>query len=401
MSASERFDTVIAGGRVIDPAAGQDGIADVGIVEGRVVRVGPSLDRSQARTVFDASGQIVTPGLIDLHTHIYWGVTYWGIEADPVAARTGVTTWLDVGSSGSYNFPGFRRYVSEASRVRVYALLNLSSIGLTAPTFELANLDYCDVDLATKMVEANRDLILGIKARIDGKTTRGTGLRPLELARELADRVDLPLMVHIGNGPPEISDIVPLLRPGDILTHCFTGGDHRILGTNRLIREDVKVLHDRGLILDIGHGTGSFNYEVAEAMLEQGILPDVISSDIHQMAVQGPMFDLPTTLSKFINLGMSLPDVIARATTHPAQAMRRPNLGTLQPGSVADVAVFRLEEGEYTFHDSQMNARSGQSRLVNTLTLVDGRPLPRVPERAPAIWAELPEHQRRILQPDD
>jgi len=400
MSTTERFDTVIKGGRVIDPSSGWDGVADVAIAEGRVVRVDASLDSRQARTVFDASGQIVTPGLVDLHTHIYWGVTYWGIEADPVAARTGVTTWLDVGSSGSYNFPGFRRYVSEASRVRVFALLNLSSIGLTAPTYELSNLDYCDVDLAAKMVEENRDLILGIKARIDGKTTRGTGIRPLELARELADRVDLPLMVHIGNGPPEIAEVVALLRPGDILTHCFTGGDHRILGTDRVVRADVKALHERGLILDIGHGTGSFNYDVAEAMLEQGILPDVISSDIHQMAVQGPMFDLPTTLSKFLNLGMSLPAVIERATSRPAQAMRRPGLGSLQPGSVADVAVFSLQEGEYTFHDSQMNARSGHMRLVNTLTLVDGQPLPRVPERAPAIWAELPEHQRRVLQPE-
>ncbi|HEX3724514.1 MAG TPA: amidohydrolase/deacetylase family metallohydrolase, partial [Nitrolancea sp.] len=197
MSTTERFDTVVKGGRVIDPSSGQDGVANVAIADGRVVRVDAAIDPRQARTVFDASGQIVTPGLVDLHTHIYWGVTYWGIEADPVAARTGVTTWLDVGSSGSYNFPGFRRYVSEPSRVRVYALLNLSCIGLTAPTYELANLDYCDVDLATKMVEANRDLILGIKARIDAKTTRGTGIRPLELARELADRVDLPLMVHI------------------------------------------------------------------------------------------------------------------------------------------------------------------------------------------------------------
>jgi dihydroorotase len=400
MSTTERFDVVVAGGRVIDPSSGWDGVASVAIADGRVVRVDASIDPRHARTVFDATGQIVTPGLVDLHTHIYWGVTYWGIEADPVAARTGVTTWLDVGSSGSYNFPGFRRYVSEASRVRAFALLNLSSIGLTAPTWELANLDYCDVDLAARMVEENRDLILGIKARIDGKTTRGTGIRPLELARELADRVDLPLMVHIGSGPPEIGDIVSLLRPGDILTHCFSGGDHRILGTDRVVREDVKQLHDRGLILDIGHGTGSFNYDVAEAMLEQGILPDVISSDIHQMAVQGPMFDLPTTLSKFLNLGMSLPDVIERATSRPAQAMRRPGLGSLKPGSVADVAVFSLEEGEYTFHDSQMNARTGRTRLVNTLTLVDGQPLPRVPERAPAFWAVLPEHQRRVLQPD-
>ncbi len=396
MTMAGTFDVVVKGGRVIDPSNGIDGLNDVGIKDGMIAQIAPRLDPSGARAIFDASNQIVTPGLVDLHTHIYWGATYWGIEADPVAARTGVTTWLDVGSSGSYSFPGFRRYIYEPSRVRVFALLNLSSIGLIGRTGEFANLDYCDVDLAEKMIETNRDLILGIKARIDMNTTRGNGIRPLQLARELADRVDLPLMVHIGSGPPTLEEIITLLRPGDILTHCFTGGDHRILGSDRLVRGEIKDLHDRGLILDIGHGTGSFNYDVAEAMLGQDFMPDVISSDIHQMAVQGPMFDLPTTLSKFLNLGMSLADVIERATSRPAAAMRRADLGTLKPGSQADIAVFRLESGEYTFHDSQMNARNGQTRLVNTMTMVDGVPLPRIPERAPIFWAELPEHQRSI-----
>lgn len=391
-----RYDLIVAGGEVVDPGAGIEGRLDVAIVDGKVVAIEPAIDPAQAKQAIDAAGQYVTPGLVDLHTHIYWGVTYWGIEADPVAARSGVTTWLDVGSAGAFSFPGFRRYVAEPSRSRVYCLLNLSSVGLIAPTYELANLDYCNVDLAARMVEENRDLILGIKARIDRNTTRGTGIRPLELARELADRVALPLMVHIGYGPPSIDEVTALLRPGDILTHCFTGGDHRITGPDQPIRADIKALHEQGLILDIGHGTGSFSYEVTEAALHQGLLPDVISSDIHQMSVQGPMFDLPTTLSKFLNLGLTLPQVIERATSRPAAAMRRPDLGTLRPGSVADLALFRIEEGEFTFHDVRMAPRQGTQRLVNTLTLIDGEPLPRLPEREPAIWAELPEHQRAV-----
>jgi dihydroorotase len=387
-------DTIIIGGRVIDPANGIDAVLDVAIADGKISRVEAGIEPSSTAKTIDASGQIVTPGLVDLHTHIYWGVTYWGIEADPVAARSGVTTWLDVGSAGSYSWPGFREYVAKPNRVRVFALLNLSSIGLIAPTWEFSNLDYCNVDLAEQMIDANRDLILGVKARIDNNTTRGTGLRPLELARELADRVQLPLMVHIGWGPPELDEIVSLLRPGDILTHCFTGASNRILGQDRLIHADVKRLHDQGLILDIGHGTGSFSYEVAEAMLEQGIMPDVISTDIHQLAQQGPMFDMPTTLSKFLNLGMSLPDVIERATTRPAAAMRRTDLGTLSPGAPADIALFRLEEGEYTFHDVNMSPRKGTVRLINTLTLVDGEELPRLPERELHVWSILPEHQR-------
>ena len=330
---ARHYDTAIVGGRVLDPAGRLDGRYDIGIAGGKIACVEPEVDRAAAARVVEAGGQIITPGLVDLHTHVYWGVTYWGIEADPVAARSGVTAWLDVGSAGAYSFPGFRRFIVEPSRVTIYALLNLSSIGLIAPTWEFANLDYCDVDLAAQIVDGNRDVILGIKARIDSLTTRGVGIRPLELARELADRVGLPLMVHIGSGPPEIEEIAALLRPGDILTHCFTGGTHRIMTPDKRARASVRALHASGLILDIGHGTGSFSYAVAEAMLDQGILPDVISSDIHQLSVQGPMFDLPTTLSKFLNLGMSLSDVVERATARPAAAIRRPDLGS--PGAAS------------------------------------------------------------------
>ncbi len=171
------FDTLIVGGEVVDPGAGLQGALDVAIRDGRIAEVAPNLARSSAREVIDATGGIVTPGLVDLHTHVYWGATYWGIEADPVAARTGVTTWLDVGSSGSYSWPAFRRFLIEPSKSRIFALLNASSIGLIAPTWEFANLDYCDLDLAETIVNANRDLILGIKARIDQNTTRGVGIR--------------------------------------------------------------------------------------------------------------------------------------------------------------------------------------------------------------------------------
>ncbi|MGN6700304.1 MAG: amidohydrolase/deacetylase family metallohydrolase [Thermomicrobiales bacterium] len=393
MTQQAQYDLLITGGEVVDPGAGLSGRLDVAVTGDRIAAVAANLDPAQAGHVVDASGQLVTPGLVDLHTHIYWGVTYWGIEPDPVAARTGVTTWLDVGSAGAYSFPAFRRYVAEASRIRAYSLLNVSAIGLIAPTFELSNLDYLDLDLATQIIEANRDVILGIKARIDRQTTRGVGIRPLELARELADRVGLPLMVHIGYGPPTMDEIVPLLRPGDILTHCFTGGNHRITGPDQPVRADVTDLHARGLVLDIGHGTGSFSYETTEAALGQGLLPDVISSDIHQMSVQGPMFDLPTTLSKFLNLGISLPDVIERATSRPAAAMRRPDLGTLRPGSLADIALFRLDEGDFTFYDVHMAPRQGSKLLVNTHTFVGGEELPRLPERPREVWATLPAHQ--------
>ena len=391
------YDTLILGGTVVDPGAGLSGRLDVAIAAGRIAAVAPGLDPTSARRTIDASGRIVTPGLVDLHTHVYWGATYWGIEADPVAARSGVTTWLDVGSAGAYSFPGFREWIAERSTVRVFALLNLSAIGLIAPTWEFANPDYCDVGLAEQIVAANRDVILGIKARIDRNTTRGVGIRPLEQARDLADRVGLPLMVHIGSGPPSLDEVTPLLRPGDILTHCCTGGDMKIVGDDGLTRADILALRERGLILDVGHGAGSFSFATAEVMLAEGVLPDVISSDIHQLAVQGPMFDLPTTLSKFLALGMTVEQVVERATSRPAAAMRRPDLGTLRPGSPADVALFELIEGEFTFHDVQMEPRRGRQHLVNTLTLVDGEILARGAERPLHPWAVLPAHQQAVL----
>lgn len=392
------FDAVIAGGQVVDPGSGYSGQLDVAIKDGKIAAVEAGIDKSRAAKVVDAGGQYVTPGLVDLHTHIYWGATYWGIEADPVAARSGVTTWLDVGSSGSYNFPGFRRYVAEANKVKVFALLNLSSIGLVGPTWELSNLDYCDVPLATQMINENRDIILGVKARIDKETTRGTGIRPLQLARELADKVDLPLMVHIGQGPPLLPEIVEYMRPGDILTHCFTGHQNRIVDDTAVL-PFIDDLHKSGVILDIGHGTGSFSFITAEIAIKQGFLPDVISTDIHQMAIQGPMYDMPTTLSKFLNIGMTLEQVIERATVNPAKAMRKPELGSLKPGSSADVALFRIDEGDFTFQDIFMNERKGTQLLVNTATLVDGEVLPRTPERPLHFFAKLPPHQQGKVIP--
>jgi len=399
MVTGEQYDVVISGGHVIDPANAISRVADVAISGGTIAAVEDAIDPRLGRRHIDATGQYVTPGLIDLHTHIYWGATYWGIEADPVAARTGVTTWLDVGSSGGYTFPGFREYIVERNRSRIYALLNLSSIGLVAPTWELANPDYLDVDLAAEMVERNRDIILGIKARIDSRTTRGTGILPMQKARELADRVGLPLMTHIGTSPPTLAEVSQYLRPGDILTHCFTGQDMRIVGDDGKVDPEIKALKDQGLILDVGHGTGSFSYEVAEAMLDQGILPDVISSDIHQMAIQGPMFDLPTTLSKFVNLGMSIEDVIAAATVNAAKAIRLEHLGRIGVGDPADIAIFRLEEGDFEFHDIKMVERKGARLLVNTATLLAGEELPRLPERELHFWADIPEVQRAAVHP--
>lgn len=385
-----QFDLLIKGGEVVDPAAGLMGSLDVGIKRDRIAAVEREIPTEAAVRVIDAAGQYVTPGLVDLHTHIYHGVTYWGIHADPVAARTGVTTWLDVGSAGGYNLLGFREFIARPAAARLYALLNISSIGLTAPTWELANLNYCDVALCTQITNLNRDLVLGIKARIDANTTGANGLEPLRLARTAAERCGLPLMVHIGGGPPDVNGVLDLLRPGDILTHCFTGNSMRIVDAQGAILEAAKRALERGVILDIGHGAGSFAFATAEALMGAGYKPHVISSDIHQMSVLGPLFDLPTCLSKFLALGMSFPEVIAAATAHPAAAMGMAGeVGTLRPGALADVALFEIVPGDFAFYDVQMQRRDGKQLIRNTLTLVGGRELRRVPDDPPAPWMPL------------
>ena len=393
------FDLLIKGGEVVDPGSGYGGRLDVAIKRDRIAAVERDIPAGSAVRVLDATGRYVTPGLVDLHTHVFHGVSFYGVRADPVAARSGVTTWLDVGSSGAFNFPGFRDFIAAPARARIYGLLNISSIGLTAQSGEVGNLDYCDVDMCCKLIDLNRDLLLGVKVRIDVNTVRDQGIEPLRRAREAADRCELPLMVHIGDGPPALKDVLGHMRPGDILTHCSTGRGMRVVDDDGRLLDDARRVWDSGVIFDIGHGTGSFSFESAQALMSEGRPPDVISSDIHQLSIDGPMFDLPTCLSKFLALGMSLPQVIEAATAKPAAAMGMAGgVGSLRPGAAADVALFRLIEGDFTFYDVDMKPYPGRQLLRNTLTIIAGRELATGPEDPRAPWIELSGDQRALIE---
>lgn len=393
------FDLLIKGGEVVDPGGGKQGKLDVAIKRNRIAAVDANIPTTAAHRVIDASGQYVTPGLIDLHTHVYHSATCWGVRADPIAARTGVTTWLDVGSAGAYNFPGFREFIVRPATARIYALLNISSIGLTAQTWELSNLNYLDVALCNKLIDHNRDLILGVKIRIDKNTTAGTGLEGLRRGREAAEAAGLPMMVHIGMGPPTLTEVLALMRPGDILTHCFTGHSMRIVSEEGELLDVAKQAWDSGIIMDIGHGAGSFSFTTAEALITAGHAPDVISSDIHQFSVHGPLFDMPTCLSKFLALGMSLEAAIAAATIRPAEVMgMQHEVGSLRPGLLADVALWTLVDGDFPLYDVHMNERRGKQLLRNTLTLIDGRELAQVSDDPPMPWIELSENQQGLIE---
>jgi dihydroorotase len=393
------FDLLIKGGTVIDPARNLHEQRDVAIRRNRIAAVERDIPAASAARVIDAGGQFVTPGLIDLHTHVYYGSTFWGVQADPIAARSGVTTWLDVGSSGAFNFPGFREYVARPARSRIYALLNISSIGLTAMTWELQNLNHCDVDMCAKLIDLNRDIVLGVKARIDTNTVGMNGIEPLLRAKQAAERTQLPMMVHIGIAPPAIHDVLKEMRAGDILTHCFTGHTMKLIDDKGKLLDAAKRAWDSGIIMDIGHGAGSFSFDTAEAMLANGHTPDVISSDIHQLSVHGPLFDLPTCMSKFLAIGMPLDEVIRATTTRPAEVMGlQDEVGSLKAGAFADVALWHLCEGDYMFYDVFMNARKGKQLLCNTLTVIDGQPMTRMPDPPAMPWIELSESQRALIE---
>jgi dihydroorotase len=366
------FDLLLRGGVVVDPSQGLHGPADVGIRDGQIAALGPALTEP-ARDTIDLRGAIVTPGLIDIHTHVYAGATSWGLKPDPPCLASGVTTVVDAGSASWTSLAGFRWYIAEPAATRVLAFLHISGIGLTyAPVGEMLNLAFADPESVGVVADENRDLVVGIKVRQGGFQVGEHGTKPLQLAVEAAEIARLPVMCHIAGGVP-LPDVLAGLRPGDIVTHCFQGrGDEVVDERGRLLPE-ARDARERGVVMDVGHGGGSFRWEVAEAALEQGYLPDVISTDLHTYNRYGPVYNMPTTMSKFLYLGVTLDQVIERSTVAPARAIGRPDLGTLRPGSPADVAVFTLEAGEFPFTDAHGQTRTGSRRLATRLTVRAGR----------------------------
>jgi dihydroorotase len=394
-----KFDLLIKGGHVIDPATGVDKPADVAVRSGRIAGVDQNIPADSAATVIDAHNHFVTPGLIDLHTHVYWGVTFWGVRADPIASRSGVTTFVDAGSAGAYTLPGFREFIAKPANARIYSLMNISVLGLVAHVHELEQIDHCDTALFLKLAHLYRDIVVGVKVRMERRTIGNNGLEPLRRARLVADDCGFPVMVHVAESPPGLDEVIGLMKPGDILTHCFTGQSMKIVDEKGRLLDYVKRAWDQGVVMDVGHGRGSFSYATAEALASGGIWPDVISTDLHQFSVSGPMFDLPTCLSKFLNLGMPLHQVIRSVTQRPAEVLRlQQEIGSLASDRRADIALLRLEEGHYSYHDNFGSSREGRQILRSTLTIVDGRPLPKLPGEPLAPWIDLTPLQVRLIQ---
>lgn len=356
------YDFVLTNGTVIDPAAGLNARWNVAIQGGRVAAI---LDPSApviAKQTLDCSGQFVVPGLIDFHVHVFPGVSNFGVDPDETCLARGATTVLDFGTAGGLIFDGFRRFVIDPAKTRVKALMLIAAQGLissndTKPALgELWDLAYCDVDGCVEAVEKHRDCVVGIKVRCmdnisNGGKNEAEGLR---LARLAADATKLPLVVHPANSSLSIQYILETLRPGDVLTHCFHDKNCKLVDDATKLWPIVREKQREGVQFDVGHGWGSFAWRVARPMLDQGFDPDFLGSDLHAYNTNGPVFDLVTTLEKFLHLGMSLPDVIRRSTATCAKWLGMSDeIGTLKPGACADITVLDLVECENPLADSE------------------------------------------------
>ena len=372
------LDLILRGGRVVDPSQKLDAVTDVGFADGKVAVIGNALKAERGTEGRDVSGYIVTPGLIDLHTHVYWGGTSIGIDAEEFCRTSGVTTAIDTGSAGPGNFAGFRKHVIEPSQVRILAYLHVSHAGIYAYSHRVMVGESEEIRLmnpidAAEVADANRDLIVGIKVRVGRNSSGTSGIVPLEIALEVADAVGMPLMAHIDHPPPSYEEVVSRLRPGDVLTHAFRPFPNSPATAQGTVKKVVLEARERGVLFDIGHGKGSFAFKIARAMLANGFYPDTISSDVHILCINGPAFDQVTTMSKFLCMGMSLPDVVAASTVNAAMALRRPELGSLKPGSVGDATIISVKEGRFDYVDVVGEHMMGDRKIVSEGVVIGGR----------------------------
>ena len=410
------FDVLLRGGEVLDTSQALRGPRDVAFAWGRVAALEPAgtIDADTARVVVDATGKLVVPGLIDLHTHVYVGGSELVVPADEVCPASGCTTVVDAGTAGGNTLLGLRLLAQRHLRTRVYAFVHISSIGLAGhPHGESRDLVYLDPELAARSVLSHRGFVLGVKVRQTESLVGTNGLEPLRRAVAAAERAEramqaeaarpvplyaqpghpaaappsrasghVPVMVHIGGAPAPLREVLALLRPGDVVTHCFTGSGRGVVDDEGRLDGACREARERGVRFDVGHGAGSFSYQVARAAAAQESWPDTISTDLHSASAGAKAVDMPTTMSKFLNFGLPLEEVVARSTLAPARFIngalppfaREPLLGTLQAGAPGDAAILELQTGDFGFIDARGHAWTGPRRLAPVLTILGGRP---------------------------
>ncbi len=382
MGPDDKFDLVIKGGEVLDPSQGLRGKRDIGMRYGRIEALESDIPAARALRVMNAAGRLVVPGLIDLHAHVF--TSGIGIPADELVLYQGTTTAVSAGDAGASTFATYRRYATAQSRTRIFAFVHIANIGLSAfPVGELFNIDFAQTEAAAKALAENADVAIGIKVRMSQNVIARHGITPLQRAIRACELAGTNgrVMCHIGGVETVelMSLILQTLRPGDILTHCYSGAPNddgkftNIVQGGKLLPAalDAKA---RGVLFDVGHGGGSFDYTVAEAAIAQGCPPDTISSDIHVYSGNsaGQPY-LTNVMSKFLNMGYSLEQVVTMVTANPAKIINRiPKHGTLQLGAPADATLLDVVDGPVEFVDTRGNKRKGKVFVKPTNTVVAG-----------------------------
>lgn len=381
---------LFSGGQIFDGEARAFKRQDILVCDGRIEKISPSIAPEPGMERIDIRGRLAAPGLIDFHMHAFRYGHFLSVDVDDVAPGSGVTTFVDAGSAGSLHFLAFREYVIKPARARILAFLNISAIGQT--TDGVAGLGFHDNDderllhvaSARETIEKNRDIIVGVKVRA---YTGLPSMRAMERARELADAVDLPVMVHTAPAPPTFEEVTAWLRPGDIITHPYHGGATTILDDAGRVRAEYIAARERGIEVDLGLDRFHGLLPIMKACVEQGYYPDYISTDLTSTNRHSVVFDMPTTMSKLMACGMSLEEVFVRSTIDPARKLGMTDrIGVLRENAPADIAVFDLQDGDFTFHDFAGNTIAAGRRLVAEQTYRTGERMV-----APERETELPD----------
>lgn len=373
---SDTFDLLLTGGTVLNPATGLRQELDLGVKDGRIAALEAKLPRAQAKRIIEVPGCYVTPGLIDFHVHSFWGVNPYGCELDALCMSTGVTTAIDAGSSGPINFKGFKKLVYEPSKTRMIAFVALAQHGVLNDPGELEDLRFADPNAAAATVGESPDVGVGIKVRLHKKGVGQNGREALRLAIRAGEASKSPVMVHVGNTGISMSEIADTLRPGDVITHCYTPQKPSIIDEQGKLLPEVRKAKERGVIFDVGHAGGHFDFNLVRRAMGEGIVPDIISSDLHGRLSQpgfGVVGDLLTTLTKFLPLGLTFDEIIARCTTNPARVIGwQGRIGSLEVGRDADIAVLQLVNEQTKLRDSVGGEMTVNQRIAARWTIRHG-----------------------------
>ena len=373
---SEMYDLLLTGGTVLNPATGLRQELDVGIKDSRIAALQAQLPRAQAKRVIEVPGCYVTPGLIDFHVHSFWGVNPYGCELDALCMSTGVTTAIDAGSSGPINFKGFKKLVYEPSKTRMLAFVALAQHGVLNDPGELEDLRFADPNAAAATVGESPNVGVGIKVRLHKKGVGQNGREALRLAIRAGEASKSPVMVHVGNTGISMSEIADTLRSGDVITHCYTPQKPSIIDEQGKLLPEVRKAKERGVIFDVGHAGGHFDFNLVRRAMGEGIVPDVISSDLHGRLSQpgfGVVGDLLTTLTKFLPLGLSFDEIIAKCTVNAARVVGwQDRIGSLEVGREADIAVLQIADEPTKLRDSVGGEVTYSQRIAARWTIRSG-----------------------------